>query len=150
MYLIILSEILHGCMGRISVVKHSFLNWDPHTTAIFWMFQVLYCLQILIEWYIFTITPNFLFFSESTWETLNETLGVLVMLSLPSLAAKLFLFEIKCYFNSVYFDDNFMKLSIKYDDYQPIHFSMQVLMFLLILFAPFLLMDIHENLDQVV
>ena len=91
------------------------------------LFIFLFFAQILIETWIWYISGGWILYEDNIFDILNNTLGALVLLSLPNMTSKLFLQELQSSHNDIRRSDNFLSLSLSAQDYRPLFHAYNVL-----------------------
>ena len=87
--------------------------------------MVLLILQMIPELLNMNYSNLYLITSETTFDMLNDSLGLIVTLSIPSMIAKYFVLELRAYHNDVINNENYLRVSMNAFKYQSMHFVYQ-------------------------
>ena len=79
-------------------------------------------MQAVIDLLIGTHSYGKIMFTESTIDMVNNALGALIFISLPTMISNYFIKELKAYHNKVYDRDDFLEFQVLTPAYQSVHF----------------------------
>ena len=128
MIVVQLSELVGIQLSRVFQFKHLLVNCiSKNGSKMYLLFIFLFFAQILIETWIWYISGGWILYEDNIFDILNNTLGALVLLSLPNMTSKLFLQELQSSHNDIRRSDDFLSLTLSAQDYRPLFRAYNVL-----------------------
>ena len=85
---------------------------------------MLFITQIGISTIIILLTVLTIIYSTSLLNALNDSLSIIVLVNLNTMASKLFIMELSGYYNNVYTRKDYLDINMNAEEYKPTHFTL--------------------------
>lgn len=110
-------------------MKDAMMRDAKHGSLLLKVFLLLIIFNILVEVIIYLVTVLTLTYSDSVFDIFDNSVTIVYLMSLNSMASKVFIMELASYHNKIYNRTDYLQISMPADEFYPINFYQQFYLF---------------------